>query len=245
MPSDKFTIPRNILAGYGSLSSSLLILSGANVVSCQQQAWKTPVKLNQSEVQALLKDVGAWLEGHFQLTSGMHSDQYVQCQRIMQYPRHGLMLAEAIASQVISAGFRPTAVVGPALGAVHLEVYVAQALDKEFAEEPVRGIFAERPEGKFEIRRGIELEAKEQVLVVEDVTTTGGSAKDVIKLVRSYGAEPVAVASVIDRSGGTIDFGLPFFSLVQLQLASYKAEECPMCKAGKPVEKPGSSKLKV
>ena len=203
------------------------------------------MKLNQTEVQALLKDVGAWLEGHFLLASGKHSDQYVQCQRIMQYPRHGLMLAEALAHQVIAAGFRPTAVVGPALGAIHWEVFVAQALDKEFAEEPVRGIFAERPDGKFEIRRGIELEAGEQVLVVEDVTTTGGSAQDVIKLVRSYGAEPIAVGAVIDRSGGTIDFGMPFISLVNLQLASYQSDECPLCRAGQPLTKPGSSKLKV
>jgi orotate phosphoribosyltransferase len=203
------------------------------------------VKLNQPEVEALLKDVGAWLEGHFQLTSGMHSDQYVQCQRIMQYPRHGLMLAEALAAKVIAAGLRPTAVVGPALGAVHWEVYVAQALDKEFAEIPVRGIFAERPEGKFEIRRGIELEPGEEVLVVEDVTTTGGSAQEVIKLVRSFDAIPVAVGAIIDRSGGSIDFGLPFMSLVNLQLASYPPADCPLCKSGKPVVKPGSSKLKV
>jgi orotate phosphoribosyltransferase len=201
--------------------------------------------LNQSEIEALLKDVQAWLTGHFLLTSGMHSDQYVQCQRIMQYPRHGLMLAEALAHKVVQAGLHPTAVVGPALGAVHWEVYTAQALDKIYADDPVRGIFAERPDGKFEIRRGLQLEPGEQVLVVEDVTTTGGSAMQVVELVRSLGANPIGVGTVIDRSGGKIDFGVPFFSLVQLNLASYQPDDCPLCKQGIPAIKPGSSKQKV
>ncbi|MBX9722688.1 MAG: orotate phosphoribosyltransferase [Candidatus Obscuribacterales bacterium] len=201
--------------------------------------------LNQSEIEALLKDVGAWLTGHFLLASGLHSNQYVQCQRIMQYPRHGIMLAEALSAMVLAKGLQPMTVVGPALGAIHWEVYVAHALDKAMAEDSVRGIFAERPDGKFEIRRGLELIPGEPVLIVEDVTTTGGSAKQVIELVRELGAEPVAVGTVIDRSGGTIDFGIPFFSLVKMDLASYQADSCPLCKDGIPLVKPGSSKLKV
>lgn len=201
------------------------------------------MRLNQSEIEALLKDVGAWLSGHFLLTSGLHSNQYVQCQRIMQYPRHGIMLAEALAGAVLDAGLQPMTIVGPALGAVHWEVYVAHAFDKVLAEEPVRGVFAERPDGKFEIRRGIELKAGEPVLVVEDVTTTGGSAKQVLELVRQLGGNPVAVGTVIDRSGGKIDFGVPFFSLVQLDLSSYEQADCPLCKEGLPLVKPGSRKL--
>lgn len=201
--------------------------------------------LNQSEIEALLKDVEAWLTGHFLLTSGMHSNQYIQCQRIMQYPRHGIMLADALASQIIGSGLLPMAVVGPAMGAIHFEVYVAHALDKIHAEDPIRGIFAERPEGKFVIRRGIELNPGENVLVVEDVTTTGGSAKQVIELVKELGANPVAVASIIDRSGGKLDFGLPFFSLVKLELDSWNPDDCPLCKQGVPLVKPGSSKQKV
>ncbi|MBX9685159.1 MAG: orotate phosphoribosyltransferase [Candidatus Obscuribacterales bacterium] len=203
------------------------------------------MKLNQSEIEALLKDVGAWLTGHFLLSSGLHSKQYVQCQRIMQYPRHGIMLAEALAGKVLESGLQPMTVVGPALGAVHWEVYVAHALDKAIAEDPVRGIFAERPDGKFEIRRGLELSPGEEVLIVEDVTTTGGSAMQVIDLVRSLGAKPVAVGTIIDRSGGSIDFGLPFFSLVQMQIESYQASDCPLCKQAEALVKPGSSKQKA
>lgn len=155
------------------------------------------------------------------------------------------MLAEALAHKVVQTGLHPRAVVGPALGAVHWEVYVAQALDKIYADEPVRGIFAERPDGKFEIRRGLQLEPGERVLVVEDVTTTGGSAMQVVELVRSLGADPVAVGTVIDRSGGKIDFGVPFFSLVQLNLSNYQPDDCPLCKDGTPLVKPGSSKQKV
>jgi len=203
------------------------------------------VRLNQSEIEALLKDVGAWLSGHFLLSSGLHSNHYVQCQKIMQYPRHGHMLAEALASEVMEAGLRPMSVVGPALGAVHWEVYVAHALDKLIAEDPVRGIFAERPDGKFEIRRGLEISPGEPVLIVEDVTTTGGSARQVLELVKSLGGKPVAVGTVIDRSGGQIDFGVPFFSLVKMQLESYEADSCPLCKKGVDLVKPGSSKQKV
>lgn len=200
------------------------------------------MKCSQLEIESLLKDVGAWRTGHFLLTSGLHSNQYMQCQRILQYPRHGVLLADLLAAKVIEAGLRPSVVVGPALGAIHWEVYVAHALDRLSAGEPVRGIFAERPEGKFEIRRGVELQPGEQVLVVEDVTTTGGSVQQVIDLVRKLGAEPVAVGALVDRSGGNAQFGIPFFSLLKLQLETYEIDACPQCKQGIPVDKPGSSK---
>lgn len=163
----------------------------------------------------------------------------------MQYPRHGIVLAEALAAAVQEAGLEPRTVVGPAMGAIHWEVYVAHALDKMLGDGPVRGIFAERPDGKFEIRRGLELRPAEPVIVVEDVTTTGGSAKQVVELVRELGAKPIAVGTVIDRSCGKADFGLPFFSLVKLELASYQPDDCPLCKEGLPLVKPGSSKQKV
>lgn len=201
--------------------------------------------LAQSAIESILRDAGAWLSGHFLLASGLHSSQYVQCQRIMQFPRFGKQLASEIAERILAGGINPSAVVGPALGAVHWELYLAEAFDRLSNEKPVRGIFAERPDGSFEIRRGIELAADESVLVCEDVTTTGGSARQVIELVSRLGAKPLGLATIIDRSAGQIDFGIPFFSLVSMDLASYKSDECPLCKEGIPLQKPGSSKLKL
>lgn len=193
-------------------------------------------------VEAVMREVGAWHSGHFLLSSGLHSDQYMQCQRLLQYPRHGLAVAEMLAERVLSCGLQPRTVVGPALGAVHLELLAAMALDKLLPPgAPVRGVFAERPQGEFEIRRGIALEPGEEVLVVEDVTTTGGSARKVVELVRALGAKPVAVAAIIDRSGGKAAFDVPFISLLQLSLSNYSADDCAMCKAGQPVTKPGTT----
>lgn len=200
--------------------------------------------IEASEIGELLKSVGAWQMGHFLLSSGLHSDQYIQCQRVLQFPRHGLALARALVEKVLNAGLRPQAVVGPALGAVHWELLVAQAFDQGLAAEPVRGVFAERPErsSDFAIRRGIELSAGERIIVVEDVTTTGGSARRVVELVRELGAEPIAVGAIVDRSAGAAAFGCPFFPLIELSLETYQPDHCPMCKQGQLLVKPGSSR---
>lgn len=200
--------------------------------------------VDDQKISQLLKDLGAWHSGHFLLASGLHSNQYLQCQRILQYPRHGMVLAEELVRRVLESGLKPTVVVGPALGAVHWELLVAMALDKVATGDPVRAIFAERPDGKteFEIRRGVAIAEGEPVLVVEDVTTTGGSARKVVELVKSLGGSPVAVGAIVDRSGGKVDFGIPFFSLVKLNLETFGEPECPWCKEGTPLVKPGSSK---
>lgn len=179
----------------------------------------------------------------------------MQCQKVLQYPQHGLTLARALAAKIKAAGVTPQAVVGPALGAVHMEVFMAIALNEVFGNDKedlqsaqqIRAIFAEREgsSNEFSIRRGVELAAGEKILVVEDVTTTGGSARKVVELVKSMGAAPVAVATIIDRSGGQCnfdDFKIPFFSLVSLNLKTYEAAACPMCKEGSTAIKPGSSK---
>jgi orotate phosphoribosyltransferase len=200
------------------------------------------VTVKADQFEPILKQVGAWQTGHFLLASGLHSNEYLQCQKLLQYPRHGLIFAEALVQTVLAAGHKPTAVVGPALGAVHWELLVALALDRaSLKDEPIRGIFAERPEGKFEIRRGTNLSAGESVLVVEDVTTTGGSARDVVELVRQLGANPIAVGAIVDRSGGKAMFDVPFYSLVPVNMATYEPDSCPMCKAGEPLYKPGST----
>jgi orotate phosphoribosyltransferase len=202
--------------------------------------------VKEGSAEQLLKSVGAWLTGHFLLTSGLHSDQYMQCQKVLQYPRLGLQLADQLVEKVLAAGLKPTTVVGPALGAIHWEVMVACALDKRLAGEPVRGLFAERgaePDvNAFQIRRGLELSPGEKVLVVEDVTTTGGSARKVVELVRALGADPVAVGAIVDRSGSTVSFGIPFIKLITLQLQTHEASQCPMCKEGSVAIKPGSNK---
>lgn len=196
------------------------------------------------DLEQLLKQVEAWQTGHFLLSSGMHSSEYIQCQKLLQYPRHGMIFAEALVQRVLAGGLKPTAVVGPALGAVHWEVLVALALDRALLSNPIRGIFAERPDGtNFEIRRGVELKSKEKVLVVEDVTTTGGSAQKVVELVRKLGAEPVAVGAIIDRSGGQAKFDIPFVSLIQMNLDTFAPDDCKLCKAGSAPVKPGTTKL--
>ncbi len=191
-----------------------------------------------------MREAGAWQTGHFLLSSGLHSKEYLQCQKVLQYPRHGLTLARELVRRILQAELKPAAVVGPALGAVHWELLVAMALDDALPERPVRAIFAERADGgnEFQIRRGIEIARGEPVLVVEDVTTTGGSARKVVDLVRQLGGEPMAVGAIVDRSGGAVDFGIPFFSLVTLQLESYEPAACPWCRQGQPLVKPGSSK---
>ena len=197
----------------------------------------------------LLKSVGAWLNGHFLYTSGLHGSDYMQCQRVLQYPRYGLALARQMVEQLQTNGLIPDTVVGPALGAIHWEVMVATALDESLPDKPpIKAIFAERvtdekgDQNAFAIRRGLEVVKGEKVLVVEDVTTTGGSARKVVELIKSLGAEPIAVAAIIDRSGGTIDFGIPFIKLLTINLPAYKEADCPMCKTGTKAVKPGSSK---
>ncbi|HEY9679787.1 MAG TPA: orotate phosphoribosyltransferase [Drouetiella sp.] len=203
---------------------------------------------DQAVAENLLRSVDAWTTGHFLLTSGLHGKEYMQCQRVMQYPRHGMELARMLAKQLSAAGLTPNVVAGPALGAIHWEVYVASAFEElNKGQPPIKAIFAERvtdqngDANSFAIRRGIALSPEDKVLVVEDVTTTGGSARKVIDLVRSLGATPIAVGAVVDRSGSTIDFGIPFHKLITLSLETFAPESCPLCKEGSPAIKPGSS----
>jgi orotate phosphoribosyltransferase len=164
----------------------------------------------------------------------------MQCQRVLQYPLHGMNLARELAKLMLDNGIKPKAVVGPALGAVHLEVFMALAFNEllgNSAGDQVRAVFAERADGtEFSIRRGVELAPGEAVIVVEDVTTTGGSARKVVELLKKMGANPLAVGTIIDRSGGTAKFDQPFFSLKALTLKTYEPKD------GSEAIKPGSSK---
>jgi orotate phosphoribosyltransferase len=181
----------------------------------------------------LFKERGALLEGHFLLSSGLHSPRYVQCARVLMDPalatRLGAALAEALRPALAAA---PSAVVAPALGGVLVAHEVARAFG-------VRGLFTERQDGAMTLRRGFVLEPDERVVVVEDAITTGGSTREVMDAVRALGARVEAVGCLIDRSGG-VDLGVPLRSLVRLDVPTYAADACPLCAAGTAAVKPGS-----
>jgi orotate phosphoribosyltransferase len=182
-------------------------------------------------VLQLLRHTGALLEGHFLLTSGLHSGSYVQCAKVLQYPQH----AEAL-GRWIAANFRPLTVdvvLSPAIGGIVIGQEVARAFG-------ARALFGERQQGTMTLRRGFSLLPQEQVLVVEDVTTTGGSVRDVIALVQEHQGTVVGVGTILDRSGGCIDFAVPQRALATLTMVNYSPEACPFCKQGSPPEKPGS-----
>jgi orotate phosphoribosyltransferase len=175
--------------------------------------------------------VGALLEGHFRLTSGLHSPGYLQCALVLQHPRHAEACGEAIAGRVRDLGVE--AVVSPAIGGIVIGQEAGRALG-------VRAIFAERQDGVLTLRRGFTLAPGERVLVVEDVVTTGGSTRETMEVARAAGAVVVAAAAVIDRSGGSQQLGVPFHALASVSLPTYDPASCPMCAAGQPVVKPGS-----
>ena len=179
----------------------------------------------------LFRRVGALLEGHFRLTSGLHSPGYLQCALVLQHPRDAGACGAAIADRV--RDLSPTVVLSPALGGIVIGHEVARALG-------VRAIFAERQEGSLTLRRGFSLAPHDRVVVVEDVVTTGGSTRETIEVARGEGAQVVAAAAIIDRSGGHQDLGVPFHALAVVSLPTYQPEACPLCARGEPVVKPGS-----
>jgi orotate phosphoribosyltransferase len=177
------------------------------------------------------RQVGALLEGHFRLTSGLHSSGYLQCALVLQFPPHAEACGAEIADHVRALGAQ--AVLSPALGGIVIGQEVGRALG-------VRAIFAERQDGTLMLRRGFWLAPGERVLVVEDVVTTGGSTRETIDVARAAGAQVVGAASIIDRSGGQQNLDVPYHALATISLPTYQPEACPMCAAGQPVVKPGS-----
>jgi orotate phosphoribosyltransferase len=183
----------------------------------------------------LFEERRALLQGHFLLSSGLHSARYLQCARVLMDPALATRLGEALAARLrpLCGGESPRAVVAPALGGVLVAHEVARALG-------CVGLFTERQDGSMTLRRGFTLEAGEPVLVVEDVITTGGSTREVLEAVRARGARVLAVGSLVDRSGGAAELGVPYRSLLELEVAAYPAEACPLCAQGSKPEKPGS-----
>jgi orotate phosphoribosyltransferase len=185
----------------------------------------------ESEVLGVFRQSGALLEGHFRLSSGFHSSGYLQCALVLQHPRDASALGEALAQLV--RPWSATCTLAPALGGIVIGHEVARALD-------VRSLFAERYEGTLTLRRGFTLSSDDRVLVVEDVVTTAGSTRETIAVAERAGAQVVGACAIVDRSGGTHGLELPFAALLPMQLPLYSESECPMCKQGIAIVKPGS-----
>jgi orotate phosphoribosyltransferase len=179
---------------------------------------------------AAFRETGAYLKGHFRLTSGLHSDEYLQCALVLQHPAIAEQMGRELAAMLPFCDL----VAAPALGGLIIGHEVARA-------RGVRFVFTERdPAGKMILRRGFSVLPSERAVVVEDVVTTGGSTREVIEVLRSMGATVEAAGSIIDRSGGRADLGVPRFALATLEVKSWDPQDCPLCRAGIPVEKPGS-----
>ncbi|MFN3691713.1 MAG: orotate phosphoribosyltransferase [Fervidobacterium sp.] len=215
---------------------------------------------NTERVIEILRETGALLEGHFILSSGLHSTNYVQCAKVFEYPKYGEEIAKLLAQKIkeelnmykrnfnntnesitnIFGNFDCTVVIGPALGGVILAYEVGKFLN-------TKSMFTEREENVMKLRRGFELNEMDKVIIVEDVVTTGKSTMEVVEVVKSYNATIIGFASIINRSGKDNPFehlGLPYSWLVKFDFPTYSPAECDMCKKGIPTTKPGSRKIK-
>ena len=191
---------------------------------------------NQQYLLNLFKQTGALLEGHFQLTSGLHSSLYLQCALVLQYPEHADFIGRALAAKFHDD--RVDAVVAPAIGGIIVAHETARAIG-------ARALFAEREAGVMTLRRGFRLSRGERVLVVEDVVTTGGSTRETIQSVINADGVVVGAGSIVDRSAGAADVGVRRQALLSLDVTAYQPEDCPLCKDGVPAVKPGSRVLKA
>lgn len=185
----------------------------------------------RDELLDVFRKSGALLEGHFRLSSGLHSTGYLQCALVLSQPATAETLGRALGAA--AGAFGANVVLSPALGGLIIGHEVGRALG-------VRAIFAERQDGTLTLRRGFTLSESDRVLVVEDVLTTGGSTRETIQVAQAAGARVVGAASIVDRSGGTATFDVPFAALLAIDLPTYAPDACPLCAQGLPVIKPGS-----
>jgi len=196
------------------------------------------VELTEREVLEIFQKSGALLSGHFGLSSGLHSSEYLQCALVLQYPDLAEKLCSQLASQFELRGSKIDAVVSPAIGGIIVGQEVAKVLG-------CRAIFCEREEGKMKLRRGFEIRKEERVVVVEDVITTGGSVKEIVEIVQGEGGEVEGIGVIVDRSKPSLldelaTQNLSLNSLLRIDIETYSPEECPICKQGIPLQKPGS-----
>ncbi len=179
--------------------------------------------LTQEQILTIMKEAGVLLEGHFRLTSGRHSNKYLQCARIFRNTRYSEALCGDLAEKFSDKGVE--LVIGPALGAVQMAYEVSRSLGCE-------NFFAERENGVMTLRRGFQIRPGQKVLVVEDVITTGGSVREVLELVKQAGGEAVGVGCIVDRTGGKVEFGVPLSAVISMEVESWEADQCPLCAAG-------------
>ncbi len=194
--------------------------------------------MTEQEVEVLLRKTKAILEGHFLLTSGLHSPLYVEKFNVLQHPEYTQELCQEFANHFKDKGIQT--VIGPATGGIILSQVTARLLG-------VRSIFTEREKGVMTLRRGFHIDPGEKVLIVEDIVTTGGSIREVVDVVNKAKGDIVGIGLFVDRSGGTANFGVPkdkVFPLLHLTVPTYKPEECPLCKEGVPITERGSHHLK-
>ncbi len=189
---------------------------------------------NRDDALALMERVGAYERGHFLLSSGLHSPEYFQCARLLEQPSVAELVSKALTEVVRQ--WKPDGVLAPAVGGIIIGYELARQLG-------VRNLFAERPSGCFELRRGFGLRAGERVVLAENVVTTGGSVLEVARLAVEHGAQIVGFATIVDRSGGTFQPDAPVASWLRIAATTWKPEHCPLCKEGLPLVKPGSRKF--
>jgi orotate phosphoribosyltransferase len=187
--------------------------------------------MTETQVLDLFRHAGALLEGHFKLSSGLHSDRYLQSALVLQHPDFAEQLGRALAARL--EHLQPTVILSPALGGIVIGQEVGRAMQ-------LRSIFVERQDGKLTLRRGFVLSPSDRVVVVEDVMTTGLSTRETIQTVEATGAQVLGAAAIIDRGVDAARLNVPLQALVRMEVPTYAAEACPMCAAGQPVVKPGS-----
>ena len=192
--------------------------------------------MKNNNILEIFEETNALLNGHFLLTSGRHSNQYFQCALVLQYPEYNTLICSLIANHF--TGNKIDAVIAPAIGGIVVGEEVARQLEKKF-------IFAEREDKSLTLRRGFQIEEGKRYLVCEDVVTTGGSVFEVIDIVKNGGGIVAGVGFIVDRSNNKVQFGVPQFSTIQLEVVSHLPDECPLCKQNIPLVKPGSRKVKA
>ena len=191
--------------------------------------------MQKQEIIELFKKTKVIQKGHFELSSGRHTDTYLQCAKIMQYPDYTNKLAKEIAELWSEENI--DLVVGPAIGGIIISYAVASMMNS-------RNIFSERKDGEMQFRRNLDIKEDDKVLIVEDVVTTGGSVREVVNLLEDSKADIVGISSLVDRSNGEVEFNYPFKPLLELKVDSFKADNCKLCQNNIEINKPGSQKMK-